>query len=221
MAGGQMVRSSDARALGAAVEAIGSAARLRMHGSGQAGVAQIQSVVRTNPCGKRTQKGGILMKMHNRTGWIVWTLATGLILLGVILALTGCSQWGGLGSLPKPGPVDPKNPNAHPVAILNWIIAGCMLAAVACTVCSFVAAGLWGLGAGLLRKAGGALAGCALGGIIFRVIVIKYLWLLVLLSVLSGVAFMLLWIYGHRKCLEKFLGIDFDGDGKIGEATPM
>lgn len=58
---------------------------------------------------------------------------------------------------------------------------------------------------------------CAVVSWLLRLVLVKYLWLVALLAIIALVVGGMGFAYGHRKWLEKRLGLDLDHDGKIGE----
>lgn len=146
--------------------------------------------------------------------WGLWLVAVGLCC--VAFALAGCESWY-TPKVPIGGDIGPPAPPlARGLATVDWIVGLSLL----CAAGSGVLMAIMGVSRLMIRLCA-TFMGIAIGGLVFKVIVVKYLWLVILLSVLSGTVGAVLFAWGHRKYLEKFFNIDLNQDGTIGEKPPL
>lgn len=142
--------------------------------------------------------------------------------LAATLTLAGC--WGrGCGSVHVPQINTPqltRPPLAHGIAVLDWVTGVSIGIAFLCVVGCVVGAGLGIVGiraTKVLRRLGAAMVGTFFGALMLKVVVVEYLWLAILLAAAFGAAASVLFAWGHRAWIERFLNIDLDRSGRIGD----
>ena len=147
-------------------------------------------------------------------------MKTRLIVLALLLAgsatLAGCGLFGPsaprLPQLPEfGGEVRPDDTGG--LAVLTYIMAVSFgLAALS------LVAGIF-LKMPMVLRLAASLAGCGLASMVLRILVAKFMWVLVLLIAIGGIVTLGLYMFGHRKLIERRLNVDLDHDGKIGNGV--
>lgn len=138
-----------------------------------------------------------------------------IIGIGVVCALAACrggpasaaagAAGGVLDSVAKAlGPGDGS------FGILDVLASLCAVAAVGSVIAAVFLKGA------MPPKLTGTLILCAVGCWVLKLVLVKYLWLVGLVSVIGLLAAGGVAVYGHRNWLERRLGVDLDRDGDIG-----
>lgn len=147
-----------------------------------------------------------------------------LIVAASSLAMCGCMTWidRWLKRTPTANEIverASKPAEAKGLAMLDWIVAGGFLLAAVAFGLSFVADSvpvIGKYGAKPVRAvAAGALA-TALCALVLKVLIVKYLWIIVPAILICAVIAGALYAYGHRKWIERKTGVDvtpWDGKG--------
>lgn len=140
-----------------------------------------------------------------------------LILLLPLLFICSCSTIP-LSTIPlfpnRPPEVPSLNPLKSDVAgygFLDWAAGIGVVVAV-----GFVLASIW-LPGPKMRLTAGAGVGIAVGAWALKFVMVKYLPIALLISAVLALAFMGLFIWGHRWWFEHVTKLDLNGDGKIGK----
>jgi hypothetical protein len=134
---------------------------------------------------------------------LIWPALVCLAILGWAMAALGCN-WNSEPAIPRlPGLGAMAPIKGQDYSILTYIAGLCSFLAVASM--------LAGVYLPFLRKLAPVAIACAVGCWALRVLLVKYLWLAILVAVVAGVIFALLYVWGHRKWIERKTGVDIPG----------
>jgi hypothetical protein len=102
------------------------------------------------------------------------------------------------------------NPPVGQFGVLDVIASLCAVGAAAAIVTMFFAPNL------VSGKMATALGITAVGTWVIKIILVKFIWLVALLSIVGLVLFGMAFAYGHLAWIESKTGLDLNHDGKVG-----